>query len=395
MRHRRPALHDFFGLTLKPPTIQQPTMHILHLIHRLDIGGLETVVAQLVNRLPVERFRHSVVSLTELTAFQNRFHHPHVTFHALHKQPGKDLLVWVRYWRLLRRLQPDLVHACNLATLEAAIPTRLAGVKRFVHAEHGRDSHDPDGTSPKYLLWRRFMTPWVDRFIPVSGELETWMQTTVSIPRPKILRIGNGVLLPDQPRDWMNRDPDHPFTIGFVGRLWPIKDPMNLVRAFHRLRQMAPDIPVRLLFVGDGPERATLELLIEQWHLHESIRMVGWQTDVAHHLRQLDLFVLPSKAEGTPLTLLEAMAMGVPVVATRVGGVADLVVEGVTGRLVPPNDPQALAAAMLGYLLDPATASLHGAAGRERVAAHFSLENTIAAYERLFLQLLVTKNQGS
>lgn len=361
-------------------------MRIVHLIYRLDIGGLETVVANLVNLLPQESFDHAVVSLTELSAFQNRFHHPRVTFHALHKQPGQDPMVWVRFWRLLRRLKPDLVHACNLATLEAAIPTRLAGVRCFVHAEHGRDTHDPDGTNRKYLLLRRLLAPWVDACIPVSRDLEQWMIETVHTPRAKIHRIINGVHLPER-ADRLDRDPDRAFTIGFIGRLWPIKDPVNLLRAFHRLRQELPDFPMQLLMVGDGPERPTLELLAEQWHLGDALRMVGWQTEVTPFFRQFDLFVLPSKAEGTPLTVLEAMAMALPVVATRVGGVGDLVEEGVTGRLVPPNDPQALAQAIQEYLLDPARAQVHGEAGRNRVAARFPMNDMIAAYEKLFSEL--------
>ncbi|MBF0262527.1 MAG: TIGR03088 family PEP-CTERM/XrtA system glycosyltransferase [Magnetococcales bacterium] len=369
-------------------------MLIAHLIHRLDIGGLEKVVADLVNHLPHDSFDHAVISLTEITAFQKKLHHPRVTFHALHKQRGQDPAVWWRYWKLLRQLKPDLVHACNLATLEAAIPTRLAGVKRFIHAEHGRDSHDPDGTKRKYLLLRRLMIPWVDGFVPVSQDLHAWMRQTVGIPPEKIHPIVNGVRLPPRPNRSLPRpDPTRPFTIGHVGRQWPIKDPLNLIEAFFQLRRSYPDTALRLVMVGDGPERPAIESCITRYRLADTVDLVGWQSDVQPFWEQFDLFVLPSKAEGTPLTILEAMAQALPVVATRVGGVGDLVMDGHTGRLVPPNDPLALADAIGDYLFDPARCLAHGAAGRERVAAHFSLERMIAAYRALFLGLPVTKDE--
>ncbi|MBF0270871.1 MAG: TIGR03088 family PEP-CTERM/XrtA system glycosyltransferase [Magnetococcales bacterium] len=370
-------------------------MRIAHLVHRLDIGGLETVVANLVNGLPQERFEHAVISLTEITSFRHRIHHPRVTFHALHKKPGKDLAVWVRLWRFLRAWRPDLVHACNLATLEAAIPARLAGVPGFIHAEHGRDTHDPDGTKAKYLLLRRLLTPWVDAFVPVSGDLERWMRHTVKIPPRKIHPILNGVPLPPPRPDQPEETRSGPFTIGTVGRMWPIKDHLNLMRAFQRLCQRLPEAPVRLVIVGDGPERPAVEALAARCHLTDRLQITGWQTDVLPFLHGFDLFVLPSKAEGTPLTLLEAMAVALPVVATRVGGVPDLVIENHTGHLVPPNDPEALAEAMLDYLLHPTQGRLHGLAGRQRVATRFSLEGMIGAYQKLFEGFLVTKDQDS
>ncbi|MBF0212043.1 MAG: TIGR03088 family PEP-CTERM/XrtA system glycosyltransferase [Magnetococcales bacterium] len=371
-----------------------PVIRIVHLVYRLDIGGLETVVANLVNRLPSDRFTHAIVSLTELTDFQHRIVTPQVTFHALHKRPGQDWPVWIRFWKLLRQLRPDLVHACNLATLEAVIPTRLAGIRRFVHAEHGRDSHDPDGTKTTYLMWRRLLNPWVDRFVPVSRELEQWMLHTLRIPPRKIRLIVNGVTLPP-PRPAPPTDPDRPFVIGTVGRLWPIKDPLNLVEAFHRLRQRLPDKKIQLLMVGDGPERPSVESLAARHQLTEQLHITGWQTEVAPFFDRMDLFVLPSKREGTPLTLLEAMAHGLPVVATRVGGIPELVRENHTGQLVAPGDPEALAVEMAGYLLDPDKTRRHGAAGRQRVAEHYAMERVVSSYQALFEGLLVTKNQDS
>ncbi|MBF0181675.1 MAG: TIGR03088 family PEP-CTERM/XrtA system glycosyltransferase [Magnetococcales bacterium] len=356
-------------------------MRIAHILHRFDIGGLENVVAHLINHLPQDRFDHAIISLTEVTDFKQRVNHPRVTFHALHKKPGKDLAVWFRLWRLLRRLQPDLIHTCNLAAMEAVIPARLAGVGRVIHAEHGRDSYDPHGTNRKYLLLRRLLAPFVDGFVPVSAELATWLIDKVGVPSGKVCFISNGVTLPQQ-------NARHPSAsgetiIGTVGRMWSIKDHPNLVHAFFRLSQLAPQRPLRLMIVGDGPERPAVQALIDRLGIADRVRITGWRPDARELMANFDLFVLSSQAEGTPLTILEAMAASLPVVATRVGGVPDLVVDGQTGALVPPGDAEALARAMLPYL-DPELAARHGAAGRARIAEQFSLTAMVEAYRRLF-----------
>ncbi|MEO5333713.1 MAG: TIGR03088 family PEP-CTERM/XrtA system glycosyltransferase [Magnetococcus sp. YQC-5] len=364
-------------------------MLIAHIMYRLDIGGLETVVMNLINRLPPDRFDHAVICLTTCTAFQHRIHHPTVTFHALGKREGKDLLVWFRLWRLLRRLQPDVVHTLNLAAMEAVVPATLAGVPVTIHAEHGRDSYDPDGTNPKYLLLRRCLTPFVDAFVPVSGDLETWLLHKVGVPEAKIHRIINGVTLPDACKK-VTRSPMDPLVIGTVGRIWPIKDHLTLVQAFARLCQLHPQQEFRLVMVGDGPHRPAVETLIDHLGLSGLVWITGWREDVPDLLLGFDLFVLSSLAEGTPLSILEAMAAGLPVVATRVGGVPDLVIEGQTGQLVPPEDPDSLALAMLSYL-DPMLAIRHGSSGRERIKTHFSMDIMVKSYQTLFEQAWLQK----
>ncbi|MBF0296166.1 MAG: TIGR03088 family PEP-CTERM/XrtA system glycosyltransferase [Magnetococcales bacterium] len=356
-------------------------MHIAHILYRFDIGGLENVVAQLIDHLPNDRFDHAIISLTEVTDFKHRIRHPRVTFHALHKKPGKDPAVWFRLWRLLRRLQPDLVHTCNLAAMEAVLPARLAGVGRVIHAEHGRDSYDPCGTNRKYLLLRRLLAPFVDGFVPVSAELQAWLTDRVGVPPGKVHLIMNGVTLPEPiPRQPSAKGET---IIGTVGRMWSIKDHPNLVHAFFRLCQLAPERKLRLMIVGDGPERPAVQGLIDRLGLAGRVHITGWRADAREQMTHFDLFVLSSLAEGTPLTILEAMAAGLPVVATRVGGVPDLVVAGQTGALAPPGDSDALARAMLPYL-DPQLAACHGAAGRARVAERFSLTAMVAAYRLLF-----------
>ncbi|MBF0454167.1 MAG: TIGR03088 family PEP-CTERM/XrtA system glycosyltransferase [Magnetococcales bacterium] len=379
-------------------------MLVAHLLYRLDIGGLETVVVNLINQLPSDRFHHAVISLTDTSDFKNRIHHPHVTFHALHKKPGKDWPVWWRLWRLLRTLQPDILHTCNLAALEGVIPATLARVPVVIHAEHGRDSYDLDGSNPKYLLLRRLLLPLVHTVVPVSADLQQWLQNRVGVPAGKIRTIVNGIQTTLPPRTAQHRHPlplpkkaeADSFIIGTVGRLWPVKDQANLIRAFaHLLTLVGRDKgeKLRLVLIGDGPQRQELEALACSLNMAQQLWISGWREDVEQLLRGLDLFVLPSLAEGTPLTILEAMAAGLPVVATRVGGVADLVIPEETGTLVEANNPPALAQAIHPYLTDPLLAPTQGEAGRKRFLEQFTLEQMVHQYAHLFASSLLQKTK--
>lgn len=176
------------------------------------------------------------------------------------------------------------------------------------------------------------------------------------------------------------------FVIGTVGRMQAVKDPLNLVEAFLHLRRSRPDLAprVRLAMVGDGALREPVEARLRDGGAREAASLPGAREDVAEQLRAFDLFVLPSKAEGISNTILEAMATGLPVVATRVGGNPELVEEGRTGLLVPPSDPAALAAAFARYAENPGLVAEHGAAGRARARAEFSLDRMVARYTALY-----------
>jgi len=173
----------------------------------------------------------------------------------------------------------------------------------------------------------------------------------------------------------------------------PIKDPVNLARAFVALLKADPGLGgwrgrVALALVGDGAERGDVARVLAEGGVADRVWMPGPRDDVPELLRAMDLFVLPSRAEGMSNTVLEAMATGLPVVATAVGGNGELVADGATGRLVPPEDPSALAGAIAAYLEAPDEARRHGAAGRARVQAEYSLKAMIARYAELYETLL-------
>jgi sugar transferase (PEP-CTERM/EpsH1 system associated) len=365
---------------------------IAHIVFRFDIGGLENGVVNVINGLPEDAFRHTIIALTESTDFKARIRRSDVTVHALNKQAGKDPGAYLRLYRLLKQLRPDITHSRNLATLEGAVVARLAGVPQRIHGEHGWDIYDPDGTNRKYRAMRRLASPAIGRFVTVSRELEKWLTDFVGIRASKVTRICNGVdtdkfrRVDGAPRTLLPEALRAPGTVvfGSVIRFSPIKDPLNLVRAFVSARKDAGGANMRLAMIGDGPLRADAQRLLSEAGLAQDAWLPGARDDVAAILQEMDVYVLGSLREGISNTVLESMSTGLPVVATRTGGNLELVSDGITGRLVTPGSPDELAAALLTYTRDPNMRRAHGAAARERIEQEYSLRRMLRDYEALY-----------
>ncbi len=376
---------------------------VAHILYRLDVGGLENGVVNLVNTIPAESYRHAIISLTEYTEFRFRIRRQDVQYYALHKRPGKDLGAYFRLWRLLRHLRPQIVHTRNLPALDFQLPAALAGVRGRIHGEHGRDMIDLDGSNWKYNMLRRAMRPLVRRYIPLSRDLEDWLHQTIGVPSEKIARIYNGVdtglfrPAPERmPLAGATFSVPGTLIVGSVGRMQTVKDHLTLVRAFLHLLKTVPGAreKLRLVLIGDGPLRSPVADMLAAEGANDLAWLAGSRDDVPQLLRGLDVFVLPSLAEGISNTILEAMASGLPVIATRVGGNPELVVEGVTGMLIPAGDPEALAASVAVYLHDPALARRHGRAARERVEREYSLDAMVKRYIAVYDDVLAeTVNQ--
>jgi len=375
-----------------------PRPLLVHVLYRLQVGGLENGVVNLVNQLPHERYRHAIVCLTEATDFRERVERPDVAVYEMHKRAGQDLGLWRNLYRLFREIRPAIVHSRNIGCLEAQIPAWLARVPCRVHGEHGWDVSDPDGGNRSYRWLRRLHSPLVHRFIALSREIERYLVQRVGISPRKVSRIYNGVdNVRFQPGDSGALPPgftdDESVVFGTVGRMHGVKDQTNLCRAFVLLCEQHAELAprLRLLMVGDGPLREACREMLAAAGLTERAWLPGSRHDIPELMRALDVFVLPSLAEGISNTILEAMASGLPVIATAVGGNGELVADGGTGVLVPPAEPQALAAAMAAYAGDPRLRQTHGDAGRRRVAEEFSMAQMLAAYGGVYDELLETR----
>jgi len=382
--------------------VTDKTFLIAHVIYRLDVGGLENGLVNLINRMPGQRYRHTIVCLTGYTDFRKRIQKD-VPVYAMAKREGKDPSLYFRLWRLFRSLRPDIVHTRNLATLEAQLPAFLAGVPHRVHGEHGRDVHDLDNTSRKYRLLRAAYRPLIQRYIPLSQELAKYLERDVGVQPAKIVPICNGVdterfhpavALEERmyllPAGFADRDT---LVIGTVGRLEKVKDQVTLARAFVELVQRFPKARdrLRLAIVGEGSLRGQVESVLSQAGLMSSAWLPGARADVPQLLRSFDVFVLPSLAEGISNTILEAMASGLPVVATNVGGNGELVLDGQHGYLVPRNDPVAMAERLGRYILDDTLRAAHGRLSRQRAEQAFSLGGMVDRYTEVYDDL--TRNQ--
>ncbi|MCX8049627.1 MAG: TIGR03088 family PEP-CTERM/XrtA system glycosyltransferase [Methylohalobius sp.] len=375
---------------------------IVHVIYRLGMGGLENGLINLIHHLPEEKYRHAIICLTEATEFKQRLRRA-VPIYELHKREGHDFGLYLRVWRLFRELKPDIVHTRNLAALECQLPAWLAGVPVRIHSEHGWDVFDPDGTNRKYLWFRRFFCPLIHQYVALSRQLEDYLIEQVKVPAAKVVRICNGVDtdLFHPPAGDREPIPGCPFTdqelilIGTVGRMHGVKDQPTLARAFIALLKKWPELKakVRLILVGDGPLRAECQGLLAQAGLLELAWLPGERDDIPQVLRGLDIFVLPSQAEGISNTILEAMATGLPVIATKVGGNWELVHEGVNGTLVPSKAPDTLAKALTEYVQNSNLRHAHGQAARQRAKIHFSLASMGMAYEETYDQLLLKRSR--
>jgi sugar transferase (PEP-CTERM/EpsH1 system associated) len=369
------------------------TAHIVHIVHRFDTGGMENGMVNLLNTLSPERYRHTVVALTEYSDFRHRITAQPVEFHALHRAPGHGLSWAVRLWKLLRQLKPDLVHTRNLAALEAQFVAAAAGVRATVHGEHGRDVFDLYGQNWKYNLLRRTARPLVSNYVAVSRDLETWLRRAIRVPPRKLHQIYNGVdSAKFQPRVGPRPEFAHPDSIvfGSVGRMVEVKDYPTLTRAFIQLVHQQPEraARARLVIVGEGPARAACLALLQAAGLAHLAWLPGERDDIAGIMQVLDVFVLPSKNEGISNTILEALASGLPVIATAVGGNVELVEAGVNGVLVQPGDVAGMAQALLGYLDAPARIAEHGENARRQAEQRFSIPAMAEAYAAVYDQTL-------
>jgi sugar transferase (PEP-CTERM/EpsH1 system associated) len=372
---------------------------VVHVIYRLDTGGLENGVVNLINRIPADRFRHAIICLTTYSDFRLRLRRSDVAVFALNKPPGNSLIMLMRLWWLLRKLRPDIVHTRNLAALDATIPAALAGVQVRIHGEHGRDLADLDGNNAARQRLRRFFKPFIHRYVALSKDLENYLREKIGVPSAKIAQLYNGVDTVVFHPTSVARDPlpeagfasTEAYVIGTVGRMQSEKDQMTLARAFVALSQMVPpsERQLRLVMIGDGPQRAPAVELLRRAGLSNLAWLPGDRNDVAEIMRGLDLFVLPSLAEGISNTILEAMATGLPVVATSVGGNPELVVDGHTGALVPPSDPNTMASAIRDYVMNPEKGKRHGSAARIRAEQCFGLDIMVKNYTDLYDQALM------
>ncbi len=368
-------------------------LRVMFVVPTLAVGGAERHAATLLTSMDPDRVRGSVVCLQDRGrrgANWARIEAADVPRTELGRGQ-RDVLGMVRgLVREMRREQPDIVVLRGFnAEILGRVAGILAGVPRLLVWVRNCGDVVPPGRGRRWV--NRQLARLTDEVYGVAWGQLPYITGDLGHDAAKLRIVYNGI-----DPTWIDGGGDDPAAtrrelgvapdetvIGTIAVLRPEKDHPTLLRAFRRVVDQRPD--VRLALVGDGPERARLEALIDELSLRDHVLLLGHQDDVRRLLRVFDVFTLSSRTvEACPNSLLEAMSAGIPAVCTAVGGVPEMIVDGVTGRVVPAEDPDALAAGFLELLGDPDAAHAMGEAGRRRVHEVFTLDRSVTEATNAF-----------
>jgi glycosyltransferase involved in cell wall biosynthesis len=362
---------------------------VMQVVLTLAPGGTERLTIDLVRRLS-DRFRMAVCCLDEAGAWADELVAEGVPVAALGRQPGFRPLIGARIARLASTLGVSVLHCHHYSPfVYGAAATLFSPRLRVIYTEHGRLSDEPRRF--KRTLANRLLSRFPAPMFAVSAALREFMLTE-GLPQ-RVSVIYNGIDVgpaPSEEERGRVRQAlgvgDQVALIGTIARLDPVKDLACLIEAIAQIRTRNPD--VHLAVVGDGPERPALDALVQRHGLERVVHFVGYRADARHLLPGFDVYANSSVTEGVSLTILEAMAARLPVVATAVGGTPEVVVNGETGLLVPPRSPAALASALAAILPPDQRGRAYGIAGRARVEAAFTIERMVDDYAREYTRVI-------
>jgi len=385
------------GVNVTDPT---PPL-ILHVIHHLVVGGMENGLINLINTMPESSFRHVIVCVEDFSDFRQRLVRSDTKVIALHRSRIGIMKLRTMIFHLCRNLRPMIVHSRNMSGLDALLPARIAGVKYCVHSEHGWDIDNLNGEKWKPAFLRRLHSPLINHYITVSKHLENYLSRKVGISASRITQIYNGVdtnrFRPARPKSLNVLPPnfadENSIVFGNVGRIQAIKDQKTLVHAFAALSQSGSDIgdKVRLIIVGDGPLFPALHDLVDSLGIKSKTWMPNAISNVQEVMQAMDVFVLPSLSEGISNTILEAMASGLPVIATAVGGNLELVEEKRTGSFFNPGDIQSLIQLLAEYASNPSLRYSQSQSARQITIEQFDLTKMVKNYLDIYENLCLSE----
>lgn len=361
---------------------------LMHLSISLDVGGLENLILNLCQHIDRERFRPIVCCLSEGLALQKEFEAIGVPVYSVPKRDGFDWQLIPPLVSLLRLERVDILHTHNACPyLYGTVAGRWSGVSAIVHTEHSNIEPEHHG------LWRveRYLSYLANPIIADSENVaETLIQDQSVHPR-RVKVIPNGI----DEQHFQPRPPDQALqesfgiqagehVIGIVARLEPVKNHQMLLRAFSSLCDLRSDI--RLLIVGDGSSRSDLGAMAQELNIADRIIFAGNRRDIPECLSLMDAFALSSVSEGLPLTILEAMAAGVPVISTKVGGIPEVINNERNGLLVESQDVAGMRDAFLRLLEDTVLTQQITSCARSDVVSRYSLRAMTRAYEHTYDQ---------
>ena len=366
----------------------RPT-RVMHITQDLGVGGLERVIVLLCRTLDRERFEPSVLCLRKAGDFAAELMAEGIPVHVLPwSREELDYFAFRKVGRILREQRIDVIHSHNTGPFfHGALGATLAGVKTHIHTDHARPFPD----SMRWMVAEHLLSYLAYRVVGVSDDTTHNLRHYEKIPEGKLATIPNGIDLQpirsdaSQLRQELGIAPGTP-VIGTAGRLTHQKGMEFLVQAAEILRPRFPDFRVLIVGEGKGNEQAELQEMVDRAGLQDHVHLLGLRMDIPDLLALFDIYALPSRWEGLPMAILEAMAAGLPIVGSAVGGVPTAVREGVNGFLVEPEDAASLAGSLERLLNDPHLRRRMGEAGRKRYEASFTARQMTRRYEKLYLR---------
>lgn len=382
---------------------------VLRIIGRLNVGGPAIHVVNLTAGMAPGRYRTLLVAGSENEAEGSMLDYalshgvvptviPEIVT-AFNIAP-RDLKALWKLYSLMRKERPQVVHTHTAkAGLLGRIAARLARVPVVVHTFHGHVMHGYYGPVKNQLLrWvERSLALAANRLVTVSEQVKSDLVGYRIAKAEKITVVPLGFdldpfltssKLRGEFKQELGLNAEHKL-VGIVGRIFPIKNHGLFLNAASRIASQEP--LARFVIVGDGVLREGLENQAKELGVFDRVVFTGWRRDLPRICADLDVLVVSSDNEGTPVSAIEAMAAGCPVVATRVGGLPDLIDDPKTGRLVPPRDAIALAGAVIDLLQNPAAALAIGSRARQSVRQRFTVQRLLGDMDELYTQLLVEK----
>jgi sugar transferase (PEP-CTERM/EpsH1 system associated) len=369
-------------------------LRVLHVLNRLATGGTELVVLKLVEGLKKEIFEHRFAALRGMDPGFNEMEIPGGTLLLDGKEDSGFEFLILRLAHIMRAYRPHIVHSRNWGAIEAIPAARLARVPVAIHSEHGYELDMLAGLPQRRRIFRRAAYGMADAVFAVTRELRDFHARQAWVSPERIRVIYNGVDAqrfrprPDERIALRKRFalPEKRFIVGTVGRTVTIKDHPTLLRAVESI--VLKGIDAHALLIGSGPElERNQQIAKDSATLAGRVTFVGSCNDVPELLNAMDAFALTSISEGMSNTLLEALATGLPVVATNVGGNPEVIIDAESGWLFPPRDSEALASRLMLLALDENLRERASVAGRRRIMERFSAGRMLNDYSNLYLEL--------
>ena len=362
-------------------------IHVAHIVHSFGIGGCENGIVNLVNNMDLERFQFSILSLSANCDSARRIKRKDVICEVVEKRLGNDLSLPFKLASFLRKHRVHIVHTHGWGTfLEGLLAAKMAGISVVMHGEHGTDQLDRWYRRVAYRLG----VLGTNKILTVSKYLRTRLINHSHVPSDKIETISNGVdtrlfIQAQELRATKRRElgfGDSDVVVGTIGRPCYEKNYGMLLKASAVVAEKQEKF--FLLIIGEGPDRAALQQLTNTLGINNRVTFLGKRDDTVALLNAMDVFVLSSRSEGLPNTILEAMSVGLPVLSTNVGGVAEILSEPGLGLLVDPMNVESFAKALEQLVRSPDLRCRLGKAGQWHIFEKFGLDRMVTEYEKAY-----------